>query len=492
MVPMFTCGLLRSNFSFAIACSAPQIKVCLLANSKNLCNCSNFLRTHVPALILLDDFLADRIRRFGVMRKVHGEIGAALSAAAQIGGVTEHLRQGNFRPDYVGSGAVFRTLNRGTPRVEVAVNGGHVFFGNDHFDAHDGLEQNRGSFVAGFLEGHGTGNFKGHFRAVHIVVAAVDEHGGDIHHGEAGQNSIVERFANAGFDRGDELARDRAANNLVDKEEAVFLVELPLAGRAAHNFFGQRVELVGGHIFHIFTAGAGDRMQLDLAVAVLTTSAGLLDVFAFGGSLFANGFAIGHLRASDVGLHVVFAQHAVDDNFEMQLAHSGNQRLPGVGLGGNAESRVFLRQALHGHTQLVLVGLGFRFDGYGNYRSGKIDVLEHDRLVFVAQRVAGVDALQTDAGTNVAGVDGIDFFTLVGVHLQQAADALAGGFAGVVNVAAGFQNSGINADVGDMADERIGHNFEGQRGKRSVVGRAAQFHFFGIRIGAFQRRHVHR
>src|SRR5450432_2195893 len=115
MVPMFTCGLLRSNFSFAIACSAPQIKVSLLTT--NLCS-TKFLLTRVPALVLLDDFLRNRIRRFRIMRKMHGEIRAALGAAAQVRGIAKHLRQGNFRADHVRSSAIFRTLDRGTPRVQ--------------------------------------------------------------------------------------------------------------------------------------------------------------------------------------------------------------------------------------------------------------------------------------------------------------------------------------------------------------------------------------
>jgi len=58
-------------------------------------------------------------------------------------------------------------------------------------------------------------------------------------------------------------------------------------------------------------------MQLDLAVAVLTLAAGLLDVLAFGERLLANGLAIGHLRASDIRLHVVLAQHAVNNDFQV-------------------------------------------------------------------------------------------------------------------------------------------------------------------------------
>ena len=52
-------------------------------------------------------------------------------------------------------------------------------------------------------------------------------------------------------------------------------------------------------------------------------------------------------------------------------------------------------------------------------------ILEHDGLFFIAQRVAGGHVLQAHAGGDIAGVNGFDFFALVGVHAQQAADALA-------------------------------------------------------------------
>ena len=113
-------------------------------------------------------------------------------------------------------------------------------------------------------------------------------------------------------------------------------------------------------------------------------------------------------------------------------------------------------------------------------------------LCFVAQRVAGVDALQSDARANVAGIHFFNFFALVGMHLQQTADALARALAGVVNVAAGFQDAGINADVGHVSDERVGHNFKSQRGKRLIIRGAAQFHFIVFRIDAFDRRNIHR
>ena len=57
-------------------------------------------------------------------------------------------------------------------------------------------------------------------------------------------------------------------------------------------------------------------------MAELAAAAGLLDVFAFALDLAADGFAVGHLRLADVRFHLELAPHAVDDDFEVQLAHA--------------------------------------------------------------------------------------------------------------------------------------------------------------------------
>src|SRR6202166_3145492 len=150
MVPMFTWGLFRSNFSFAICSSAPQIKVVFAAtaNPEFLIQ----LPASALALVLVDNFLSNRIRRFGVVRKVHGEIGTALGAAAQIRRISKHLRERHFRTDHVAAGTILSTLNRRAASVQIAVNGGYIFFRDDYFHCHDRFQQNRRSFVASFLE----------------------------------------------------------------------------------------------------------------------------------------------------------------------------------------------------------------------------------------------------------------------------------------------------------------------------------------------------
>ena len=78
--------------------------------------------------------------------------------------------------------------------------------------------------------------------------------------------------------------------------------------------------------------------------------------------LLANGLAIRHLRLADVGLDFVLAHHAVDDDFEVQLAHAGDDGLSGVGIGVNLEGGIFLGQLGERHAHLFLVGLGLGLD----------------------------------------------------------------------------------------------------------------------------------
>src|SRR5437588_433272 len=97
IVPMFTCGLLRSNFSLAMWSCAPQSKPL-----QTLENADLFFALH-----LSDNVVAKVARHFRVMREMHGEVAAALRAAAQIGGVAEHFRQRHLHANHMAARAYF-------------------------------------------------------------------------------------------------------------------------------------------------------------------------------------------------------------------------------------------------------------------------------------------------------------------------------------------------------------------------------------------------
>src|ERR1700744_3884217 len=98
---MFTCGLLRSNFSLDIACSSSQIRNCKT-------RCCYKLLANAAALVLFNHFLRQLVWHFRVVREMHGEIRATLRAAAQIGRITEHLREWHFSANYVYAAAILR------------------------------------------------------------------------------------------------------------------------------------------------------------------------------------------------------------------------------------------------------------------------------------------------------------------------------------------------------------------------------------------------
>ena len=184
----------------------------------------------------------------------------------------------------------------------------------------------------------------------------------------------------------------------------------------------------------------------------------------------------------------------------MQLAHAGDDDLAGLRVGLHVEGRVFRHQLLKADAELLLVGLRLRLDRERDDRLREVHRLEHDRVLLVAQRVAGRDALQADGRGDVARVDFLDFLALVRVHLQQAADALGALLGRVVDRRAGGEHAGIHAEERELTDERVGHDLERERRERRVVFRRAldQHGFRVVRIGFLVRvdaddgRHVER
>src|SRR4051794_381140 len=110
MVPMLTCGLLRSNFSFAIL-NLPENLPCYLA------------------LGFADDLFRDRPRHFFVLTEVHRERTPTLCSGAHFRRVSEHLAQRNHGLDDVGASEQLRTFQTSAAADQVAVNRTHIFFG---------------------------------------------------------------------------------------------------------------------------------------------------------------------------------------------------------------------------------------------------------------------------------------------------------------------------------------------------------------------------
>src|SRR6266571_2825805 len=154
MVPMLTCGLVRSNLAFPTGVSSLRSvphrggarrslgAVCFLAWYWLLASCFG------------DDLLGDARRHLGVGVELHAVIRPALRPAAQVAYVAEHLGQRDGRLDDPDPIALLHGLDLAAAAVQVADDVAHVIVGGSPLDGHDRLEKHRVGVAGRFLECH--------------------------------------------------------------------------------------------------------------------------------------------------------------------------------------------------------------------------------------------------------------------------------------------------------------------------------------------------
>ncbi len=161
-----------------------------------------------------------------------------------------------------------------------------------------------------------------------------------------------------------------------------------------------------------------------MTVAVLTTTTGLTHELALNLNSLGDGFTVSNLGRTDIRLNLELTLHTVDDNLEMQLTHPGDDNLAGFLVGLDLQGGVLLNKLAKSNTHLFLVTLGLRLNGDMNNRLRELHGLEDTGLLGIAKRITGRGMLESNRGGNISGVNLLDLFTLIGVHLQQAAKTL--------------------------------------------------------------------
>src|SRR3954453_5908275 len=445
MVPTLTCGLSRSNFSLATAVrsSFRSLLVGGLANQGKLSQSvfAVLSRGNWLARAVLDDLLRGVGRDLVVALELHRVGRPALRVGAQVGRVAEHLAERDVGGDRERVAAPLLAFEAPAAPAEVADDVAEEVLGRDDLDLEDGLEQDGLRPARRLLEGERARDLEGDLRRVRLVVLAVDERHADVDDRVARAHAVGERLLDALLDGGDELGRHGAAADLRDEVEAL----------------------------------AGRRLDVDVDDAVLARAARLANEAALDLlGCAADGLAVGDLRAADVRLDVELAAHAVDEDLEVQLAHPGDLGLAGLLVRLDLERRVLLGEAAERDGHLLLVGLRLRLDGDGDHRLRELHRLQADRLVRSGQRVAGDDLLDADGGGDVARVDLVELLAVVGVHHQDAPDALGLAGGDVEDPRAGAELAGVGAEVGELADEGVGGDLEGERREGLLVRRRAR------------------
>src|SRR4051812_5246811 len=420
------------------------------------------------ALGLLDDLVRDVLRNLGVAAEDHRVDSAAGGPAAQGADVAEHLGQRDERPDDLDAGGVLHGLDLSTAGVEVADHVAHVLLGRADLDVHDRLEQHRvglacGLLVrdrAGDLERHlgrvdvvvgaveqdradthrrGAGDLERHLGRVDVVVGAVEQDRADTHCRVAGEHTDLHGVLDAGVHRGDVLAGDAATADGV----------LELVRRLGGHLHGLERDL------HLGELAGATRLLLVRVVVLLDR---LLDRLA-----------VRHLRLADVRLDLELPLHAVDEDVEVELAHALDDGLAGLLVLLGAERRVLFGELLDRGAELLLVGLRLGLDGDLDDRLRERHRLEDDLVVRVGQGVTGGGVLQADDRVDVTGGDRVDRVLLVGVHLEDLADALLAALGRIDDLSAGLEATRVDADVREPAEERVRDDLERER-REGLVG----------------------
>ena len=147
----------------------------------------------------------------------------------------------------------------------------------------------------------------------------------------------------------------------------------------------------------------------------------------------------------------------------MKLAHTANNGLAGFGIELDREGRVFFCQLLDGNAHLFLVGLRLGLNGHVDHGLREGHGLEDDRLVDRAKRIASGRILQADNRVDVACMCLFDRVFLVGVHLEDLADALLLALGRVKNLRACLQLARVNTDEGQLAVEGVSCDLKCER-----------------------------
>ena len=276
----------------------------------------------------------------------------------------------------------------------------------------------------------------------------------DLHrvHRITGQRTVGHSRLEALLNRRNELLGNVAALHLIDERKA-----------------------------HLAVLGGTD---LEDDVGELTAAAGLLleDLAVL--NRLGERLLVVHLRGTLVDLHAELAAQTVYDDVEVELTHTADNRLTRILVGVNREGRVLLSQLAQGDTELVEVLLGLGLYGQTDHRLGEGHLLQHDRCVLGAERVARADLLETYGCADVAGADGLHRVLLVGVHLVDTADTLAFAAARIEDVGTCIEFARVDAHESQTAYERIGGDLEGQPAERVALGRLARSLLAGARVGS--------
>ena len=218
--------------------------------------------------------------------------------------------------------------DRAAAAVDVADDVAEILGFGHHFHAHDRLKQFRSAAAVRFAEAALAGDFKRQRRGVDIVELAIDQARLEVDDFVTGHLALAAFGADGMFDCRDVFARNAATDDLVGELDA----GAGFAGFEDHLHFG-----------------------------VLAGTARLLLVRVDQFDRTAKRFAEADLGLAHHRFHAEFGAHAVDGDFQVQLAHALEHGFAGFLVHFQAQGRIGLGHLVERGGHLVDVVAVFRF-----------------------------------------------------------------------------------------------------------------------------------
>ena len=108
-----------------------------------------------------------------------------------------------------------------------------------------------------------------------------------------------------------------------------------------------------------------------------------------------DGFPIDNLGFTHVDPSIKFSLHAAGDDLQVQFSHAGKNRLAGVFVFPDTQGGVFGHKLFQYLLELLLIAVGFGFNGHGDYRFVKIHFFQQHRMFLLTQGFAGGGVLES-------------------------------------------------------------------------------------------------
>mmetsp|Transcript_37450 Transcript_37450/g.112301 ORF Transcript_37450/g.112301 Transcript_37450/m.112301 type:complete len:411 (-) Transcript_37450:1631-2863(-) len=349
-----------------------------------------FIRREALLEFLLD-IRGDKV----IISQLHGVVRPSLGHTSQTGHVLEHVRQGDLGRNGLGIAPLSQITNKSSAGVDVSNNVTHVLLGGSDVDLHEGFHKPRLGLAQSLPGSSAAGNFECHNRRINVMVGTINETSLHSQNGETSNDSRSENRRDAFLNTRDVLLGDGPSLD----------VSLELEVHAVL-------------ISHVL----GDELELD--TCVLTGSTRLLLVGVIDLGLLCDGLAVRDLGGANIGLDIELALHAIDNDLEVELTHTLNNSLPGLLITRETEGRILLREADEGVSHLLLISFGLGLNSDLDDGLGEVHLLENDSIIFHAESLASGGVLEANKGDDVASHRRLDLSTVVGVHLQHAANTL--------------------------------------------------------------------